>query len=121
MTARPVAVEPVNETMSTRGSFDSSAPTPWSLEVTTLTTPGGMSVCSATSSPSDRRAPRRVGRRLEHDGVAGRQRGPELGQVDLEREVPRRDRADDADRLPGDGAVGLMPIGAATPRSVVHS
>jgi hypothetical protein len=41
----------VKDTMSTRGSLDSSAPTAWSLEVTMFTTPGGMSVCSAISSP----------------------------------------------------------------------
>ena len=52
-------------------------------------------------------APRGVGCGLEHDGVAGRQRGPELGEVDLVREVPRRDGADDADGLPRDRAVRL--------------
>ena len=61
ITARPVAVDPVNETMSTRGSLDSSAPTPWSLEVTMLTTPAGKSVCSAISSPST----------AAHHGVSG--------------------------------------------------
>ena len=48
----PVAVEPVNEIMSTRGSSVSSSPTRWSDEVTTLTTPGGISVFSAMSRPS---------------------------------------------------------------------
>jgi hypothetical protein len=38
-------------------------------------------------------------RRLEHDSVAGAQRLAELVEGDLEREVPRHDRADDADRL----------------------
>lgn len=52
ITLRPVAVEPVNETKSTRGSLASMAPSAWSVEVTMLTTPGGMSVCSAISSPS---------------------------------------------------------------------
>ena len=106
ITLRPVAVDPVNETMSTRGSLASSAPTPWSLEVTMLTTPGGKSVCSAMSSPSTRRAPGCVRGGLQHDGVSGGQRGPDLGEVDLVREVPRGDRADDADGLPGDGAPG---------------
>ena len=61
ITLRPVAVEPVNETMSTRGSFDSCAPTPWSLEVTMLTTPGGKSVCSAMIWPTA----------AAHHGVSG--------------------------------------------------
>ena len=50
-------------------------------------------------------APRGVGSGLEHHRVARRQRGTELGEVDLVREVPRRDRADDADGLAGDRAV----------------
>ena len=97
----PVFVDPVNDTMSTRGSFDSSAPTPWSLEVTMLTTPAGMSVCSRISSPSTAALHGVSGAGLSTTRVARRQRGPDLGEVDLVREVPRRDRADDADRPPG--------------------
>ena len=52
-------------------------------------------------------APRGVGCRLQDDGVACGQCGPDLGEVDLMREVPRGDRADHADRLPGDRPVGL--------------
>ena len=48
---RPVAVEPVNEIRSTSGLTTSSSPTMWSDEVTTLKTPAGMSVCSATRRP----------------------------------------------------------------------
>src|SRR6202050_2668484 len=47
----PTAVEPVKEIMSTRGETVSSSPTRWSDDVTTLTTPGGMSVFSAISRP----------------------------------------------------------------------
>jgi len=61
ITLRPVAVEPVNETMSTRGSLASSAPTLWSLDVMMLTTPGGKSVCSVMISPST----------AAHHGVSG--------------------------------------------------
>ena len=57
----PVAVEPVNEIMSTSGEMVSSSPTRWSEEVTTLTTPAGMSVFSATSRPS----------RVAFQGVSG--------------------------------------------------
>ena len=42
------------------------------------------------------RRPRRVGRALEHDGAAGRERGRELRERELDRVVVRRDRADDA-------------------------
>ena len=57
----PVTVEPVNEIMSTRGDSVSSSPTRWSLDVTTLNTPAGMSVFSATSRP----------RRVAFHGVSG--------------------------------------------------
>jgi hypothetical protein len=43
---------------------------------------------------------RRERRRLEHDRVPGRQRRGDLPVGDVEREVPRRDEPDDADRLP---------------------
>ena len=59
--ALPVAVEPVNETMSTRGSFVMSSPIPFCEEVMTFTTPGGRSVFSRRNRPS---------RRL-HQGVTG--------------------------------------------------
>src|SRR5580692_12759516 len=52
MTARPVAVEPVNEIMSTRGSPVRNSPAAGRAEVSTLTTPGGMSVWVATIRPS---------------------------------------------------------------------
>ena len=52
------------------------------------------------------RVERGVRRRLEHDGVAGAQRLAELVEGDFEREVPRHDRADHADRLPPDLAGG---------------
>ena len=61
ITARPVAVDPVNDTMSTRGSDDSIAPTAWSSEVTMFRTPAGISVCAAASSP----------RIAAHQGVSG--------------------------------------------------
>ena len=38
-------------------------------------------------------------RRLEHDGVAGGERGAELPRGHVERVVPRRDRTDDAERV----------------------
>ena len=62
----------------------------------------------------ERGAPRRVGRGLQDHGVAGGERGRDLRQVEHEREVPRRDRADDADRLAHDAP------GARHPEELVH-
>ena len=50
--ARPVAVDPVKVIMSTRGSADNAAPTSLAFDTTTLNTPAGMSVSSATMRPS---------------------------------------------------------------------
>jgi hypothetical protein len=52
ITVRPVAVEPVKVIMSTRGSSASCWPTSCREETTTLNTPAGMSVSSATMRPS---------------------------------------------------------------------
>ncbi len=52
MIARPVGVDPVKVTMSTSGLVVSAAPTAGSAPDSTFTTPAGMSVCSAISSPS---------------------------------------------------------------------
>ena len=61
MMRRPTAVEPVNEMRSTFGERTSSSATTLSDGVTTFTTPGGISVCSATSRP----------RRVALNGVCG--------------------------------------------------
>ena len=61
--------------------------------------------------------PRRVGRRLQHDRVPGRERRTELGHVEVEREVPRRDRGDHTDRLPPDEAA----VDRAHPLTVGHA
>ena len=45
------------------------------------------------------RAARHEVRRLEHDGVAVRERGRDLPGRNRDRKIPRRDEADDADRL----------------------
>jgi hypothetical protein len=52
------------------------------------------------------RIERRVGRGLEHHGVAGAQRLTDFVDGDLEREVPRHDRADHPDRFPPNLAGG---------------
>ena len=51
MIRRPTAVDPVKEIRSTRGSTTRSSATELSAVVTTWSTPGGMSVRSATSRP----------------------------------------------------------------------
>ncbi|SHV49211.1 Uncharacterised protein [Mycobacteroides abscessus subsp. abscessus] len=61
MTARPVAVDPVKDTRSTRGSSVSCAPIRWSPDVTTLTTPDGKSVRSLMIRPTS----------AAHQGVSG--------------------------------------------------
>ena len=43
---------------------------------------------------------RRVGRRLDHQRVAGQQRAGDFPDAQQHREIPRHDRADDADRHP---------------------
>jgi hypothetical protein len=48
--ARPVAVEPVNETMSTSGCPAIAAPTTGPVPVTRLSTPGGSPASSAAST-----------------------------------------------------------------------
>src|SRR5436190_9451768 len=52
MICRPTGVEPVNDTTSMSGCDVNSAPTALSDDVSTLSTPGGMSVASAASLPS---------------------------------------------------------------------
>ena len=79
-----------------------SAPKP----LTTLSTPGGQQVGDQLHQQHDRG--RRLLGRLEHDGVAGGQRRGELPGGHQQREVPRDDLADDAERLVevvGDGVV----------------
>ena len=109
--------------MSTRGSVVSTAATSLDRGVTTLKTPG-RDVGVLGDEPAELAGhPRGVRRGLEHDGAAGGQRRADLGQVDLGRHVPRRDRGDDADRLAaygppaldahrrGDAEVGLELVG----------
>ena len=57
------------------------------------------------------RAARRVRRRLQHHGVAGEQRRADLPAGQHDREVPRGDRGDDADRAAhhlGEGGVVVL-------------
>ena len=96
----PTAVEPVNEIMSTSGEPVSTSPTAaGSAAVTTLNTPGGDVGLLGDDLADPRGRVRRVGRGLQHHRAARGERGRDLREVQHEREVPRRDRADDTDRL----------------------
>jgi hypothetical protein len=97
MTPTPTSVEPVKPILATSGCSTSRWPTTEPLPTTTLTTPSGMPASSA-SSASGARERRQLGR-LEHDRVAAGERRAELPGGDVEREVPRHDQPDDAERL----------------------
>ena len=120
ITARPVLVDPVNDTMSTLGSFESSAPTLWSLAVMMLTTPAGKSVCSVTSSPSTAAAHGVSGAGLSTNVFPAASAGPILARLIwcgkfhgvIAPTTPTASRAM-VRRV-------LMPIGDAIPRSLLH-
>ena len=98
ITCWPTSVEPVKPIFATSGCSISRCPTTEPLPTTTLTTPSGMPASSA-SSP----------RRSAESGVSSAgfsttvlphaSAGPELPGGDVQREVPRGDQPDDAERL----------------------
>ena len=59
--------------------------------------------------------------RLEHDGAAGGQRGRDLADDLVERVVPRRDAADDADRLAHDQGVADLLLVRVVRRRAARS
>ena len=64
----------------------------------TLSTPGGKPArCASSASASAENGV--ASRRLDHDGAAGGERRRDLARDHRAREVPRRDRRADADRL----------------------
>ena len=109
--------------MSTRGSVVSCAATSLDRGVTTLNTPARDIGVLGDEAAELAGHPRGVRRRLEDDGAARGQRGADLGEVDLVRDVPGRDRGDDADRphagrppardahRPRDAEIGLPLVG----------
>ena len=94
----PTSVEPVNATLSTPGWAAIAAPAVSPKPVTMFTTPAG-SPASWISSPSRSARQRRLLGGLEYDRAAGRERRAELPGGHQQREVPRDDLTDDADRL----------------------
>ncbi len=121
MIARPVAVEPVKDTMSMRGSVESTAATSLERGVTTLRTPAGMSVCSATSRPSSAATQGVSGAGLSTTVQPAARAGPTLARLIwvgtfhgvIAATTPTGSRRT-VRRL-------AIPIGAATPRSVSNS
>ena len=102
---RPTGVEPVNDTTSTSGCVVSSAPTA-RIGRGEHVHDAGRDVGGLGDELAEReRRPRRVGRALQHDGAAGRERRRELRERELDGVVVRGDRADDAGRLLLDPAV----------------
>ena len=77
---------------------DAPGPRPQPSPGRMLTTPSGMPA-SAISSAMLQRGERRDLGRLHHDAVAGGERRRHLPAREHQREVPRHDLADDADRL----------------------
>ena len=102
----PVAVDPVNEILLTRGSLTSASPSSPPGPVSTDSTPSGRPA-STKHAASAKRGQRGGASRLEHDGVAGGQRRRELVQHQQGRVVERRDGHHHADRL-ADGETDLV-------------
>ena len=97
----PVSVWPVKLMTLTSGWSTIALPTSPPEPVTTLTTPSRQPALDEQLHEADE-AGRRVGRGLDDGRVAADQRREQLPGRDGDREVPRRDDADHADR-PADG------------------
>ena len=94
----PARVEPVNEIMSTSGCFTSASPAAAPVPVTTLSTPLGRPAASATSARM-KALNGATSEGLSTTRAAGGERRRHLERDLVQRVVPRRDRADHADRL----------------------
>ena len=96
ITARPAREEPVIDTIATSGCSTSGGADVRSPGDHVEHARGETGLDGDLGEPEGRR--RGLGRRLEHDRVADRQRRAELPDRHHEREVPRRDPGDDPDR-----------------------
>src|SRR5262249_15897118 len=120
ITRRPLTSPPVNETMSTRGSSASGAPTWAPSPSTRFAAPGG------GPAPSSSRITRRAAEGgggggvggVEEEGVAGKQGGGDLPGGLQQGVVPRGDQPADADRLVHDPADRVRASGVAPPTGV---
>ena len=100
-TRLPVPTEPVKVMASMSGLSSIAWPTTEPLPMTRLSTPFGRPARCRMSTIAQDAARHQVGR-LEDDGVAVAERRRDLPGGNGDREIPRRDDADDADRLAGD-------------------
>ena len=121
MIARPVAVEPVNDTMSTRGSVARTDATWFERGVTTLNTPGGMSVSSATSRPSSQASHGVSGAGLRTTVQPAASAGPTLARLIWVGTFHGVMAATTPTGSRWTVRLLAMPIGEATPRSRSHS
>ena len=105
-TRRPVAVEPVNATLSTSGFSTSSMPDVGAVAGDDVEHALGEQA-GLVDGPRDlERRQRRLRGRLEHDRVAHRERRRDLPHREDERVVPGDDPGADADRLALDEVPG---------------
>ena len=96
----PVPMLPVSETIATFGWLISALPVVAPRPVDDVDDAFGKDLGDGLGKLQRRQ--RRLLRRLDDDGVAASQRGRELPGRHHQRIVPRRDRADDADRIAAD-------------------
>ena len=97
---RPTSVEPVNDSLRSRGSSNSGSIDlrPACDVVTTLSTPGRQAGLLEDLRQREHRQ-RRLLRRLDDHRAAGGDRRPDLAGAHRQREVPRRDQQARPDRL----------------------
>ena len=98
MICLPTSVEPVKQTLRTSGWVTNRSPTTEPLPGQHGEHALGQARLERQLADPDRRQRRDLGR-LEHDRVAGRQRGRESPAGDGHREVPGHDHADHAERF----------------------
>ena len=106
--ALPVATSPVSDTMATPRVGDERGAGGLALAGDDVEHAGRQDVGGDLGEPQ--RGERRELRRLEHDGVAGRERGADLPRGHVQRVVPRRDRRDDAERVAPDERGVLLVV-----------
>ena len=105
---RPVLTEPVKVMALTSGELMIASPTTEPLPMTRLSTPLGSPARARMSTIAQARAGHQIGR-LEHDRIAVAERRRDLPGRNGDREIPRRDDADDADRLARHGHFEARP------------
>ncbi len=94
---QPMGADPVNVISFTRSSSTRTSPISLAGPQTTFSQPGRQPGLELQLGEEERRE-RSLGSGLQHDRTAGCERGRHLVRDEVEREVERRDRADDPDR-----------------------